>query len=170
MQRRILSAVFVCLFLVCGGAVAQGPINLAASLRGFDEVPAISSFGSGTLTASLNEDLTELTFELTYSGLSGEVTQAHIHLAQPGVNGGIMVFFCSNLGNGPAGTPNCPESGTVSGTRTAEDVVSGANAQGVPAGNFFRLQRALRQGLTYANVHSDRFPGGEIRGQVRVVP
>jgi hypothetical protein len=170
MQRAILSAVCLCLLVATGSALSQPPIPLSASLRGFDEVPAITSFGTGTLTATLSGDLTELTWELEYSGLSGTVTQAHIHVAQPGVNGGIMVFFCTNLGNGPVGTPNCPPSGTLNGTFTEDDIVAGAAAQGVPAGNFFRFQRALRQGMAYANVHSDRFPGGEIRGQIRFDP
>lgn len=168
MHRSMLSAFAFFLLVATGSAVAQEPTTLRATLRAFDEVPAISSFGQGTFSATLNEDLTELTYELTYSGLTADVTQAHIHLAQPGVNGGIMVFFCSNLGNGPPGTQPCPDSGTITGSLTAEDVVNSANAQGVPAGNFFRFQRALRQGVTYVNVHSVRFPGGELRGQVRV--
>jgi hypothetical protein len=168
MRRSILSTIAFVLVFTASAAVAQGPVSLAANLRGFDEVPAVSSFGNGTFEATLSDDLTELTYELTYSGLSGTVTQAHIHLAQPNVNGGIMVFLCSNLGNGPAGTPECPEEGSVSRTVSAADIIAGANAQGVPAGNFFRFQRALRQNMGYANVHSDRFPGGEIRGQVQV--
>jgi hypothetical protein len=169
MHRSMLSLIGITLLVAAtGSALAQGPIPLQADLRGFDEVPAVSSFGGGTFTASLNEDLTELTYELTYSGLTAEVTQAHIHFAQHGVNGGIMVFFCTNLGNGPPGTPPCPDSGTLSGSFTAVDIVNSANAQGVPAGNFFRFQRALRQGIGYVNVHTVRFPGGEIRGQVRV--
>lgn len=168
MRRTFLAALGITFVLAAGAATAQGPIDIIANLRGFDEVPAITSFGGGTLTATLSEDLTELNWELTYSGLSAPVTQAHIHFAQPGVNGGIMVFFCSNLDNGPSGTPLCPDSGTLSGTFTAADIVNSAATQGIPAGNFFRFQRALRQGVTYANVHTTRFPGGEIRGQVNV--
>ncbi len=167
MRRTILAALIIGL-AAAGAATAQEPIPLTANLRGFEEVPAITSFGGGTFTATLSADLTELEWELTYDGLSAAVTQAHIHFAQAGVNGGIMVFFCTNLGNGPAGTPLCPDSGTVSGTFTAADIVASAAAQGVPAGNFFRFQRALRQGTGYANVHTTRFPGGEIRGQVRL--
>lgn len=169
MRRSILMAFVIGLFMVTGTATAQEPIHLAATLRGFEEVPALSSFGGGSFTATLSADLTELTWELSFSGLTADVTQAHIHLAQPGVNGGIMVFFCTNLDNGPVGTPTCPDSGTIEGSFTAADIVNSANNQGVPAGNFFRFQRALRQGVAYVNVHTVRFPGGEIRGQVRIV-
>jgi hypothetical protein len=104
------------------------------------------------------------------------VTQAHVHFAQRGVNGGIMVFLCSNLGNGPAGTQACPPAGTkdnpavVTGTFDAADIIGGANAQGIAPGEFLKVLRAIRAGSAYANVHSDLFPGGEIRGQLLFLP
>lgn len=169
MRRSILAFLALGVLAGAGSVAAQNELPFVATLRGFDEVPAVTSFGTGLFTATLSEDLTELTYELQFGGLSGEVLQAHIHLAQPNVNGGIMLFLCTNLGNGPVDTPLCPESGSVSRTVGAADIVGGAAAQGQPAGNFFRFQRALRQGMGYVNVHSDRFPGGEIRGQVRFV-
>jgi hypothetical protein len=83
------------------------------------------------------------------------------------VNGGIMVFLCSNLGNGPVGTAACPPSGSVSGTITAANVVGAASAQGIAAGEFAEVVKAIRHGVAYANVHSTLYPGGEIRGQLR---
>jgi hypothetical protein len=94
------------------------------------------------------------------------VTQAHIHFGKRHVGGGIIVFFCSNLGNGPAGTQACPASGTVTGTITAADVV-GPTAQGVAAGNFNALVEALDNHTAYGNIHTTAFPAGEIRGQIR---
>ncbi len=139
-------------------------------LRSFDEVPAVSTFGGGNFSATLSEDRTEITYELTYFNIQGIVTQAHIHLGQMSVNGGITVFLCSNLGNGPAGTQACPaDPATISGTIQAGDVLA-IPGQGMEAGSFRELLRALRSGVTYANVHSTLFPGGEIRGQIRVVP
>ena len=94
------------------------------------------------------------------------MTQAHIHFAQKSVNGAISVFLCSNLGNGPAGTQACPPSGTISGTIVAANVTAGAAAQGIAAGELAELLAAIRAGKTYANVHSTKFPGGEIRDQI----
>jgi CHRD domain len=78
-----------------------------------------------------------------------------------------MVFFCSNLGNGPAGTPACPAAGgTVTGTVMAAGVV-GPAAQGVTPGNFDAVIEALDSNTAYANIHTTKFPAGEIRGQIR---
>jgi hypothetical protein len=112
------------------------------------------------------------TFTLTYSNvgttapLTGTVTQAHIHFGKRRDSGGVMVFFCTNLGNGPVGTPACPaNSGTVSGTLTAASVVAIAG-QNVKAGDFDALVDALESNTAYANIHTTILPAGEIRGQV----
>ena len=140
--------------------------KLKADLIGFDEVPSISTTGIGTFTMVIEPGDAAYTYTLTYSGLTGNVLQAHTHIAQKGVNGGIMVFYCTNLGNGPAGTQACPASGTITGRVTAADVIGGAAAQGVSPGEFAEVLRAIRAGFAYTNVHSNLFPGGEIRGQI----
>jgi hypothetical protein len=94
------------------------------------------------------------------------VTQAHIHFGSPSQTGGISVFLCTNLGNGPAGTQACPPApATISGTITPADVI-GPAAQGITAGQFAELIEAIRSGATYVNVHSSLYPGGEIRAQL----
>jgi hypothetical protein len=164
------------MLLAAGMAALYGDLAYAeefsARLNGFEEVGgvgtgqtgAILSNGKGTL--SLDADNTHITYKLTYSGLT-DVQQAHIHFGKLHVGGGIMVFFCSNLGNGPAGTPACPaKGGTVSGTLTAASVV-GPVPQNVAAGDFDAVIDALNSNTAYANIHTTRFPAGEIRGQVR---
>ena len=144
--------------------------KLKAALIGYEEVPSISTTGTGTFTMVIEPGDAAFTYELTYSGLTGNVLQAHTHIAQKGVNGGIMVFYCTNLGNGPAGTQACPASGTVTGRVTAADVIGGAAAQGVSPGEFAEVLKAIRAGFAYTNVHSNLFPGGEIRGQIAPDP
>ena len=149
-------------------AAAQ-PRHFSARLRGFEEVPALATPAGGRFTATLNEDETEIAWHLEYKNLEGNVLQAHIHFGQMSVNGGISVFFCSNLGNGPAGTPACPPgAASLDGTFTAADVI-GPNSQSLAPGELFSLIRAMRAGIAYANVHSDKFPGGEIRGQIKAL-
>lgn len=149
--------------------IRTGPVDkFKATLIAFEEVPAISSTAGGTFSMTIAPGDTSFTYELTYSGLTGSVQQAHIHVGQKSVNGGIVVFYCTNLGNGPAGTQLCPgpNSGSVSGTIAPVDVIGGANAQGVAPGQFDEVLRAIRSGFVYVNVHTNLFPGGEIRGQL----
>ena len=144
--------------------------EFATDLAGYEEVPAVSTDGSGEVDVQVARDGKSLQFELHYRALESPVTQSHIHFGQKDVNGGISIFFCSNLGNGPAGTPPCPqpapgEYAEVEGTRTAADMAAPAAAQGIAPGEFAEFVRALRAGVAYANVHSTTWPGGEIRGQ-----
>jgi hypothetical protein len=153
-------------------AVAQDPGGtVIGRLRGFEEVPSISSSGGGRFEATINEDGTAMTWTLSYFNLEAPITQSHIHFAQRGVNGGIVLFLCSNLGNGPAGTQACPDSpGIISGTLTAQNVVNGAAAQGIVPPEFYSILRAIRAGNAYVNIHSTTFPGGEIRAQLLFTP
>jgi hypothetical protein len=139
-----------------------------ARLSGYQEVPAVSSPGSGNFTAKIDRRAGTIFYELEYKGLQGEVTQAHIHLGQHGVSGGISVWLCGTAANpGPAGTPICPagNSGVVNGALMALNVV-GPAGQLIAAGEFEELVEAIHAGVTYANVHSSVLPLGEIRGQI----
>jgi|SRR4051812_4059071 len=135
-----------------------------AHLRSYEEVPALSTPASGVFLGTINAAGTEINYQLHYSNLQGKVTQSHLHFGQKSVNGGIMIFLCSNLGNGPAGTQACPQDGTISGVIHASDVTG--NAQGIVPGELFEIIQGIRGDVVYANVHTDQFPGGEIRGQV----
>lgn len=158
----------VLLGLVMAGSVAwaAGPHQLRADLIGFEEVPPISTTGSGHLRLQIFPDNNAIHYELTYSALEADATQSHIHFGQMAVSGGVSVFLCTNLGNGPAGTQACPaRGGTISGMITPASVV-GPTGQGISAGEFAALLEALRSDVTYVNVHSTLWPLGEIRGQI----
>jgi len=174
-MRRSRLAATAAIVVGVGGFTAAATVagdqkrDFETDMVGYEEVPAVSTTGNGQVDVEVARDGQSLRFVLHYRALESPVTQSHIHFGQKSVNGGISVFFCSNLGNGPAGTPPCPqpapgEMATVEGTRTAADVV-GPAAQGIAPGEFDELVRALRAGVTYANVHSQQWPGGEIRGQ-----
>jgi hypothetical protein len=149
-------------------ALAQGSGRLNADLIGYEEPPSLSTPATGEFDARLDRDDQEISWRLSYGGFEAgtAVTQAHIHLGQRSVNGGISVFLCTNLGNGPAGTQACPPfPATISGTIRPADVI-GPTAQGIAPGEFAELVRAIRAGVTYVNVHTTRFPNGEIRDQI----
>jgi hypothetical protein len=146
--------------------------HLKASLKGFNENPTLSTTGHGTFRAVINDDDTAIEYHLNYADLMAPVLQSHIHLGAVFVNGGVSVFLCGTTSfPGPAGTPTCPATGApgdeATGTITAASVI-GPTGQGIAPGEFAELIKAIRAGVTYANVHTTQFPGGEIRGQIHV--
>ena len=143
----------------------RNPARFVTQLNGYEEVPSISTSATGRFRARVTDS--GLAWRLRYEGIEGgPVQQAHIHLAQPGVNGGVSAFLCSNLPSAPAGVQPCPPPpAALSGTISAEQVI-GPAAQGIAPGELEELLRAMAAGVTYANVHSQAFPGGEIRGQI----
>ena len=137
----ILGAVIGLLGVASYALAGGGRDHIASSvLSGYEENPDISTVAKGTFDAQIGDADTTITYKLSYSGLEGDVQQAHIHFGKPAINGGISVFLCSNLGNGPTGTPSCPQSGTVRGTLDAADVV-GPAAQGIEAQAFAGARR-----------------------------
>src|SRR5260370_32487056 len=179
---KLIEAVLVAALVVFSAGHAHAG-EFLARLNGFQELGglnaetgAILSNGSGTLRLSLDKNASAATFTLTFSDVgttppkTGTVTQAHIHFGKVHSAGGVMVFFCSNLGNGPAGTQACPlNSGTVTGTFTSASVVA-IPGQNVNAGDFDALVDALNSNTAYANIHTTALPAGDIRGQVRRNP
>jgi hypothetical protein len=142
----------------------SGDTVLTANMLGGHEVPPINTPATGRFLATIHTDGT-IDFTVTYSNLSSTPTVSHIHFGQFNVAGGVMIFLC-----GGGGQPACPTttSGTFSGTIVAANVV-GPTPQGVTAGDLASALRiVVEQEEGYANLHSTNFPGGEIRGQVRV--
>jgi hypothetical protein len=135
--------------------------RFSASLTGAQEVPPINTAGTGNLEMTIQQGT--ITFSLTFSGLSSPLSVAHLHFAPSKVAGGVMIFLC-----GGGGQPACPATteGTITGTITAANV-TGPTAQGIAAGDLDSALEAVRDGLSYANMHTANFGGGEIRGQVR---
>ena len=151
-----------------GSALADNELDSRhVRLSGFNEDPLVfSTTGNGRFKLRIDADKQEITYELSYSALEGDVTQAHIHIGGRSQSGGISVFLCTNLGNGPAGTQPCPPApAEISGTLRPADVI-GPAGQGVAAGEFDEFVAAIRGGVTYVNVHSTLRTGGEIRAQL----
>jgi hypothetical protein len=145
-------------------AVSAAPSQterFSATLVGAEEVPPINTAGTGSFEMTIQPS--GVTFSLTFSGLSAPPTAAHTHFAPSGVNGGVLIWLC-----GGGGQPACPATteGTITGTITAADV-TGIASQGIDVGDLDSALEAVRNGLSYANMHNELFAPGEIRGQIR---
>lgn len=110
----------------------------SVNLAGSNEVPAVTSSASGSGTVSVSGDCS-VTANITVTGMTP--TAAHIHMAEPGKNGGVIVPF----------------------------VKQGENTFVAPPGAKLNEEqcRAYKSGNTYVNVHSAKNPGGEIRAQLK---
>lgn len=114
--------------------------DISASLTGAQEVPAVTTNGTGTVTGTYDADNNMLTYHVTWSNLSGLATAAHFHgPAAAGSNASVIVPFSINA-NGTS----------ADGTATLTEA----------------QETDFLNGLWYANVHTPAHGGGEIRGQV----
>lgn len=177
-MKRIIGIVAVVLAATAAGLAFRGPGNplFREALNGLKEAAApISTTGTGTFRATVSKDETEINYELTFDNLEGDVLQAHIHIGHPQGSGGIVLWLCETAGvQSPVDTtPDCTQndpgdlrSGRVTGTLTAADVrAQTANGIAGPA-EWAEVLNLIRGGRTYANVHSTKFTGGEIRAQL----
>ena len=165
-QLKYAGLVTVMLGLAAGSYVvaqggSNGPRQVRADLNGYQEVNSISTTGGGSFAASIDDETQMITYELSYARLEGTATNAaHIHFAQRSVNGAVHAFLC-----GGGGKPPCPATeATVTGTIAPADILG--SDRGIEAGAFEEFVQAIRAGHAYVNVHTNKWPGGEIRGQI----
>src|SRR5580700_9975573 len=119
------------------------PVSFTVPLTGDQQVPPVQTSGSGTANLTYDSATRVVTWNITFSGLTGPATMAHFHGPAPaGKNAGVKVWI-SQKGNMDVTSP-------ISGQAT----LSADDAQMFEAGNM------------YINVHTKANPGGEIRGQV----
>jgi hypothetical protein len=141
-------------------AAAVEAANVRAHAHGGAEVPAVDTEAQGQATFMLSADGTEVSYQLFVANIM-DVTQAHIHRAPAGSNGGVVAWLYPS---GPPATliPGCSQG------MLAEGVITSANLVGPLAGKDLEdLLAEMGSGNTYVNVHTSANPPGEIRGQIR---
>lgn len=153
MRRSILAAVFTAVALFLGSAPSQAGMLFFAELDGLQEVPPNASLATGFGTFELNDAGTELAFSVSFQDLLAPLTAAHFHNGDFGVNGPVV----RGLG---AEAPIGSTAGIIAG------VWKNTDAQPLTAALVDRLKT---EGI-YINLHTSNFPGGEIRGQLFLVP
>ena len=152
MRLRYVVSLAILGALAIGAGTAGAATGFSASLAFANEVasPCVGTFnGSGQGTFVLNNAQTELSFNITFSGLSSNESAAHFHNAAAGVNGGV-VRHLPFPANPKIGVWRSTDSGTTN----------------QPLTPF--LVGELLAGRLYANIHSSQCPQGELRGQLVV--
>lgn len=125
--------------MASSGAVNAEILHFTAKLDGASETPANPSLGKGDASVTLDTDSRHLTWTISYKDLSGPATMAHIHGPAPvGVAAGVQIPISGDL------------TSPVSGGADIDDGQIGD----------------LRAGLWYVNIHTAKYPKGEIRGQL----
>jgi hypothetical protein len=164
MKRTAITLMLVAglLFMTmpAGWAGVGSDRNFVAHLSGGEEVPPVDTKATGQAMFQLSRDGTELSFRLNVANIEN-VTQAHIHLAPAGENGGVVAWLYPDAPPQQL-IPGRTQGTLAKGTITAGDLVGSFAGQGLDA-----LVEAMEAGDTYVNVHTSQFPGGEIRGQIR---
>ncbi|RYF41966.1 MAG: CHRD domain-containing protein [Comamonadaceae bacterium] len=141
LRSALAAGVALTLLAGCGQMRPMGNTAIyEASLSGGQQVPPAVTPGNGVAELMLNTNTNTLRWKVTYSGLTGPATAAHIHGPAPrGGNAGVVVPFSGNLNAQPI---------------TGEQTITPEQAT------------ALANGLWYVNIHTARYPNGEIRGQL----
>jgi len=142
--------------------------NFVAPHSGDQEVPANDSKARGQAVFQLSKDGTEIHFRLIVANLEN-ITQAHIHCGPAGENGPIIAwlypFDVQDIVLIPGRTSGILDQGVI----TEDDVVVQPDSRECPGGvaNLDDLIEKLRTDGAYSNIHTEQFPPGEIRGQIR---
>ncbi|WP_035467809.1 CHRD domain-containing protein [Algoriphagus mannitolivorans] len=136
------------------GIMANENKNYNSKLSGANEVPAVSTSATGIAKFNFNQDTSMATFQVNVDGLS-DVRFAHIHFAKAGVNGPVVYTLRMDKVEGP-----------VSGVYAKGEIMPSMFSGKMTGGDLIILREAFRTGNAYVNVHTDQFPGGELRGQI----
>jgi len=125
--------------------------TFTADLSGANQVPPVTADGTGDATVTISDDGQSVSWDISYSGLTGDPAAGHIHFGAADVAGPVMIPFATVT---PTGS---------SGTFAAADYQAG---EGLPA-DWGGVLAAIRDGNAYVNIHTAANPPGEIRGQLQ---
>ncbi len=154
------------LLLLASGPVvagqAQAPLRFEATPTGPQEVPNVTTGGTGKAKVIFDEGFTLVTvdIDINVNSLMGVILAAHFHCNVANANGPVVLGLV-----GPLSEVN----GKIQGTLTNADFVPDDPCPAVvgqPVNNVAALAFAMRNGLIYLNIHTSAVPSGEIRGQL----
>lgn len=177
----ITAAGVVAAAAACGSSSSPTPskiVHLTASLTPAGEIGATlvgtTTASTGTFTATLDTSTNVFTYTVNYSGLSSNVTLGHIHGPFPAgqttpASAGVILNFDPTAANTPLGSTATFVKGATSGSATGVVTLNASTAISTTV-NGDSLKKLILAGKTYANIHTSNNGGGEVRGQIAIVP
>jgi hypothetical protein len=154
-----MKRMYLIIFLLVVGLATTGfaaEKSFKAMLSGSECVPAVETMAKGKATFTLSKDGKELSYNVMVSDIEN-VTAAHIHMGKMGKNG-PPVALIDTKGK---------KTGKFSGT-LAEGRITEKELMESPMGKSVKdLVKQIKNGNAYLNVHTDKYPDGEIRGQIK---
>jgi CHRD domain len=144
--KKLVLLLIAATFVAAGSASARSQatkVEIGAAMTASEEVPAPkgdvgAATGSFTGTLTKSDTGTVLSWQLSFSNLTGPGIAAHIHIADRGKPGPVVVPLCTPCTSGATGTATIPAA----------------------------VLDAIQNDRAYVNVHTKTNPAGEIRGQV----
>jgi len=129
--------------------------QLKANLKGEKEIPPVTTTAKGGAKFKVKE--TKITYKINITGIS-DPTGAHIHLGKTNENGEIVTDLLK-IGT----SKKTPVGVVITGTITDPNLVGPLQGK-----TFSDLASSMNTGDTYVNVHTEKYPDGEIRGQIKI--
>lgn len=169
-----MKAIILAASILGTASIAQGAITFySASLSGPNESPANASSGTGISFVTIDDVANTMRVEISFSGLTGTTTAAHIHAATtvPGAGTAGVATPTPTFTGFPLGVTSGTYDTTYDMTLSSSYNSSYVTANGgTPASAFTALKASIAGGTAYVNIHSNTFGGGEIRGFLGAVP
>jgi hypothetical protein len=171
MMRTAAATLLAALTLTVAPASEAAPIPFSVTLSGANEIPANASPGTGTAEIVFDDVLRTLSLNVVFAGLLGPTTAMHIHCCTPPTgNAGVATQVPSFMGF-PLGVTSGTYSQVFDMTLASFYNPAFITANGGTVENAFQvLVAGMLGGLSYLNIHTEVFPGGEIRGTLNTVP
>jgi hypothetical protein len=172
MTRKPLLLAVVAAMIACPVLANASPITYRTTLSGANEAPPNASPATGWAEVIVDDVAHTMSVEVSFSGLIGNVTAAHIHCctADPGVGvAGVATQTPSFIGF-PAGVTAGSYFQTFDMTLASSYRAGFIGADGTPSTAELALFQGLADGKAYFNIHTTVYPGGEIRGFLEPVP
>jgi len=148
-MRRFLLVVLAAAVAVTVPALAA-TTKERATLNGKSETPKSNSKGTGTATFTIASNGKSIKYTLSAKNLTGPVIAAHVHFGKKGKAGPVIIPICPKA-------CKLPKKGTL----TSKNFTKAAGVK-----NFAAAVKAMKAGNTYVNIHTQKHPAGEIRGQI----